>query len=151
MQGVYFILNEGCYKAVMSAFRVLGIENYIWHISYSDVFLRGGNAEHDERLMESGILSGRELDEIIEKDNYLIFEMALMAFPVGTEIAELKTITEFLQSDCQHLLLAWDTAYFVIYSKDDDFIFKLYDLWKCDSRFSELELVDENYTDRFLA
>jgi hypothetical protein len=71
-------------------------------------------------------MDGVILKEILENTKYYVIFADLKAYPKGENVADSKTFEEFLNSDCQLVLLVVDCVYITIYCKDKEKLESLY-------------------------
>lgn len=77
----------------------------------------------DEELFskERNVIEGAELKNRIEANQYYIISADLQAYPKN-EIIRVETFEEFIESDCQLVLLVVDCIYVTIYCKNQETI-----------------------------
>ncbi|WP_223643477.1 DUF2691 family protein [Planococcus sp. 4-30] len=99
----------------------------------------------DEELFsnERNIIEGAGLKNRIEANRYYIIFTDLQAFPKN-EVTRVETFEEFLESDCQLVLLVVDCIYVTIYCKNQESI-ELLNKNAIACGFEEIEYItDEN-------
>ncbi|MBM7095146.1 DUF2691 family protein [Bacillus sp. H-16] len=83
------------------------------------------------------------LKEVSKKDYYLIFA-DLKGFPEKSDVREITTYKEFVESECQFVLLVIDSSYVTIYSKDQSTIKHLFSK-AVEAGYKKIEYItDEN-------
>jgi hypothetical protein len=89
-------------------------------------------------------MEGEILKKIVEDNEYYIIFASLKAFPRGKNIIDVRTFEDFINSDCQLVVLVVDCAYVTIYCKDPETLESLYNN-SITKGFSKVELItDEN-------
>ncbi|MFM9278173.1 DUF2691 family protein [Paenibacillus jiagnxiensis] len=76
------------------------------------------------RMIEG--MDGRLLKDILENNTYYLIFADLKAFPKGEIVTDLRTYEEFVNSDCQLVLLVVDSVYVTIYCKEEEKVDRLY-------------------------
>lgn len=71
-------------------------------------------------------MDGVRLKEIIDNNEYYVIFTDLKAFPKDKEVINVQTYEEYLDSDCQFVLLVVDSVHVTLYCKDQE---KLKDLY----------------------
>ena len=81
---------------------------------------------------------------IIENNEYYLIFANVKAYPKEKNVIDIKTYEEFLNSDCQLVLLNVDSTYVTIYCKDKDILESLYHNAKLNSYENVQFVTDEN-------
>ncbi len=114
-------------------------DTYVWRISEDQVFLEKGDF-----LYDSYIYSGQKFNEIISKSPYYTAALNLQVFPCGTNFQQINNYCDFLNSNCELVVLMCDTIYVDIYSKSMNII-EIIRLNAQNNNFQEIEYItDEN-------
>lgn len=93
---------------------------------------------------EINVLDGTLLKRILEDNQYYLIFADLKAFPKGKNVSDIERYEEFLNSDCQLVLLIVDSTYTTIYCKDKAILGCLFQNAK-DLGFNNVEhITDEN-------
>ena len=69
---------------------------------------------------------GKELHKEISNDDYYLIFVDLKAFSRTSYVREIATYQEFVESDCQFVLLIVDSSFVTIYAKDQITIKQIY-------------------------
>ncbi|WP_282021158.1 DUF2691 family protein [Planomicrobium okeanokoites] len=95
----------------------------------------------DEELFskERNVIEGAELKNRIEANQYYIISADLQAYPKN-EVIRVETFEEFMESDCQLVLLVVDCIYVTIYCKNQETI-ELLNKNAITCRFKEIEYI----------
>ncbi|WML58093.1 DUF2691 family protein [Neobacillus sp. PS2-9] len=125
--GVFFIVPQEYEDLkIESILKFINIEDYKWHITTNDVFVR--NDDWKQTFLEGEeVVSGLKLkEELREKDYYPIF-LNLRAYPNDLPIQEIhKTpitnLQEFIQSKCVLMLVIIDCGEVGIFVKDPSYL-----------------------------
>lgn len=89
-------------------------------------------------------MDGVILKGIIENNEYYLIFADVKAYPKEKNVIDIKTYEEFLNSDCQLVLLIVDSAYVTIYCKDKDLLERLHHNAKLNSYENVQFVTDEN-------
>lgn len=83
-------------------------------------------------------MDGFLLKEIIENHRYYVISADLKAFPQDSEVINIQSYEEYVNSDCKLVLLVVDSVYVTIYCKDQEKLKELY-LHACSLGYSNIE------------
>lgn len=96
----------------------IDITKFSWRIDTEDsnILVDG---QKDEELFPEGKteMDGIELKHLIENKTYYMIFADLQAYPKGT-LSHIKTYEEFIESQCELVLLVTDCSYVTIYCKN---------------------------------
>lgn len=105
-----------------------------FNISHFDWYIGGEEAYQDtdggkmEPLFQGVIygMKGQDLSKILKSNVYYIIFANFKAYPLGESIEDVLTYEEFLNSQCQLVVLVVDSSYVTIYCKDTEILNCLY-------------------------
>lgn len=107
-------------------FSGINLLNYVWQIKTDD-FLYSENGELKENFFGTNILSGEEFIRCISRDSYYIIFADIKAYPIGDEKSiEIETFNDFLESNCELVLLCTDSTFIEFYCKDRDILDRVF-------------------------
>ncbi|MCI3986008.1 DUF2691 family protein [Bacillus vallismortis] len=95
----------------------LDISNYMWLTSGESYFVIDEELDNEELFNDYAIVEGTDFANRLETN--------LQAFPFGKTVDQVETYEEFVDSDCELVLLLADSSYVEIYCKDRNAIEKL--------------------------
>lgn len=101
--------------------------SFNWYIGGEEsYFVNDGTL--GEPLFPEGVhgMDGVIFKGIIENYEYYLIFANVKAYPKEKSVKDIKTYAEFINSDCQLVLLIVDSTYVTIYCKDKDLIESLY-------------------------
>lgn len=114
--------NQYLYKI----FKGIDFSNFAWNIIADDfLYLEDGNIQ--QNFFMSNVLTGEEFLENISKDSYYMIFADIKAYPIGNACSEIKTFKDFIESNCELILLCTDSTFIEFYSKDKCILEKVYD------------------------
>lgn len=99
--------------------------SYTWQINYED-FLCLENGAIRETFFGANIMNGDDFFKCISRDSYYMIFADIKAYPINKELTEIKTFKDFVESDCEFILLCTDTSYIEFYCKDKSLLDKVY-------------------------
>ena len=100
---------------------------------------KGGNII--EKYEYTYDLNGNDFKNCIsDKDYYLLFE-EIKAFPQKKTVVEISTFKDYLSSDCELIILCYDTVSIEVYSKNTDILYSI----KTNCLNNDFENVEEIY------
>lgn len=116
-----------------------------WRIGNGESYIV--DDELDEALFseDKKAIEGTELKKLLENNKYYIVSADLQAYPKG-EFSEIETYDDFIESQCELVLLVVDSCYFTIYCRNKETIELLYKN-ATDCGFEDIKYItDENDT-----
>ena len=91
-------------------------------------------------------IDGLSLKELLKDNRYYLIFVDLKAYPKGKKPSVIETYRDFLNSDCEIVLLVVDSVYVTIYCKESEKLERLYDNAKIKG-FENLQYItDKNDT-----
>lgn len=91
----------------------IDMDKYVWKIDEDQVFISGGDF-----LFTSDIYAGQKFKRIISQSSYYVVFLNLQAFQDGNSLNEIKVYNDFLESNCELIVLVSDSIFVTIYSKN---------------------------------
>lgn len=118
MRGLSFEIPNAYGKYLFEILDGTNIKGLTWKIGDEESYFVENNTLGNPLFPTTCILDGEELYmEISKQDSYLIF-VDLKGFLKKSDVREIATYQEFVESECQFVLLLVDSSYVTIYSKD---------------------------------
>ncbi len=118
MRGISFKIPNSYGKHLWEILECINIRELTWKIGDGESYFIENNTLGNPLFPNSSSLNGEELwKQISKKDYYLIF-VDLKGFPKGSDVREVATYQEFMESECQFVILLVDCSDVIIYSKD---------------------------------
>lgn len=118
MRGLSFEIPNAYGKYLFEILDGTNIKGLTWKIGDEESYFVENNTLGNPLFPTTCILDGQELyKEISKQDSYLIF-VDLKGFLKKSDVREIATYQEFVESECQFVLLLVDSSYVTIYSKD---------------------------------
>ncbi|WP_183163929.1 DUF2691 family protein [Alteribacter keqinensis] len=118
MRGISFEIPNAYGRYLFEIMDVIPLKGLTWKIGDGESYViesdtLGVPLFPSACIVEEDVL----LKEISKEDYYLIF-VDLKGFPKKSDVREIATYQEFVESECQFVLLITDSSYVTIYSKD---------------------------------
>ena len=127
-------------------FHGIDFTKYIWEINEDD-FIYSSNNKDMKRLFDGNIISGEEFLKCISRDNYYMIFADIKAYPAGSTPVNIDTYKDYLESNCQIILLCADSTFVDFYSKDSDILNRVRK--NCiDNRFERVTIITEDNDSR---
>lgn len=118
MRGLSFEIPNAYGKYLFEILDGTNIKGLTWKIGDGESYFIENNTLGNPLFPTTCILDGEGLyKEISKQDSYLIF-VDLKGFLKKSDVREIATYQEFVESECQFVLLLVDSSYVTIYSKD---------------------------------
>ncbi|MEL7568270.1 MAG: DUF2691 family protein [Dehalobacterium sp.] len=115
------VYNNYLYKI----FYGIDLLNYLWEI-ITDDFLYYEHGEIQEQFFGADVMNANEFIKCISRDSYYMIFVDIKAYRLGSEHMKIKTLEDFLKSDCEMILLCTDSTFIEFYCKDRDILDKVY-------------------------
>ena len=121
IRGIFALVSvEGRADAWKGIMKELSSERIKWVVDCLDCW---GDGKLTSRTYEP-----QELLSCLEGDNQILFAR-MMAIPTGEDLSrEIEHYEDYVQSNCQSVVICTDASYFEIYSKDLNLLTKLSEL-----------------------
>ncbi|WP_055106789.1 DUF2691 family protein [Paenibacillus ihumii] len=127
-RGVSFAVPNHFGRLLGEMLEALDVSVYDWRIGSGESYLvEAGELGLPLFAEQPDSADGELFKSIIENNEYYLIFADLKAFSKGQNITDIGTYEEFLQSDCQLVLLVVDSVYVTIYCKNKEQLDKLYD------------------------
>lgn len=100
--------------------------------------------ENNEQLFVEDIIDGEDFNKRISQNPYYIIFANIHIYKTGSKISKIKTYKEFLDSECEIIILIIDSMNVCIYAKDKEKLDKI-ELNVKKNEFENIEYItDEN-------
>ncbi|WP_340009077.1 DUF2691 family protein [Paenibacillus sp. FSL K6-0276] len=118
-RGITFKIPNEHGKILGDLLKPFNTETFHWYIGGEESYFIQ-NDTLGEALFHKEIygMDGRVLKELLESYEYYIIFANFKAFPKEKDVIDVQTYEEFLNSDCQLVLLVVDCEYATVYGKD---------------------------------
>ena len=113
-------------------FNGIDLANYVWEI-HADDFLYTENGAVKGKLFERDVLTGEEFYKCISRDSYYMIFADIKAYPLDEEHIEINTLEDFLESNCEMVLLCTDSTYIEFYCKSREILDRINNNCKSDN------------------
>ncbi|MCY8655693.1 DUF2691 family protein [Bacillus spizizenii] len=145
-RGVSFQIPNEYGNYLWRILQPLEIANYMWQTSGESYVVVDGELDNEELFNDYAIVEGTDFANRLKTNQYYTIFVELQAFPFGKTVNQVRTYEEFIDSDCELVLLIADNSYVSIYCKNKNAIEQLYfNALKND--FEEVQFItDENDT-----
>lgn len=116
MIGIEFEFETAYEKILYDLLKNVKFDNYKWIVIQQEILYENN---YDKQLPSK--LSGSELEkEFSSNGNYYVFFLNLQAYPNNSEIYHIETYDDFVNSDCELIVLFSDNKFIEIYVKSDE-------------------------------
>jgi Protein of unknown function (DUF2691) len=106
-------------------FKPVEIALFNWKSRGGESYLVKDN-QLGEPLFPENEMDGLLLQEVIENDCYYVIFIELIAYPKGKQVRDIETYDDFINSECQLVLLIVDSSFTTIYCKNKEILERLY-------------------------
>lgn len=125
-RGVSFEIPNEYGRYLMEILKPINISSFDWYSGGEEAYVANGSEMGPLFHGEIFGLGGSELKRILAQSNQYVIFANLKAFPKGQPVIDVLNYAEFLNSNCQLVLLVVDSSYVTIYCKEEDVLEKLY-------------------------
>ncbi|MCY8854597.1 DUF2691 family protein [Bacillus inaquosorum] len=111
-----------------------------------NLFCNRWELNDQEFFKDNSVVEGAVFANHLKTNQYYTIFVELQAYPFGQAVDLVQTYEEFIDSDCELVLLLADSSYVSIYCKDRNVIEKLF-INALKNDFEEVQLItDDNDT-----
>jgi hypothetical protein len=114
-------------------FAGIDLQKYDWEIIFDDTLYKENGTfqcifKNDiiHGINKNGILNGHEFNNCISKENYIIYFVDIKAYPTGATRSIIKTFSDFMESNCELVLICVDSVYVEVYCKNSKVLETIY-------------------------
>ncbi|MEK4229552.1 DUF2691 family protein [Solibacillus sp. FSL H8-0538] len=118
MRGISFEIPNTYGKYLFEILEGINIKEFTWKIGNGESYFIDNNQLGNSLFPTSCIFDGKKLYKEISKEDYYLIFVDLKGFTKKEDIRKVATYQEFIESECQFVLLIVDSSYVTIYSKD---------------------------------
>lgn len=126
IRGITFEIPNGYGKYLYDILSDLELNGFNWRIGGGESYKKENNTLGEPLFPSLCTVNGETLSEIISKEEYYLIFIDLKAFENKLDVKEIATYQEFVESECQFILLVVDSSYVTIYSKNQNIIQQLF-------------------------
>ncbi|MFF3102535.1 DUF2691 family protein [Viridibacillus arvi] len=126
IRGLTFEIPNGYGKYLFEILSDLELNGLNWRIGGGESYIKENNTLGEPLFPSLCTVNGETLSELISKEEYYLIFVDLKAFANKLDVKEIATYQEFVDSECQFVLLVVDSSYVAIYSKKQDIIKQLF-------------------------
>ena len=123
MTGLSFKVENKYDNYLNKIFDTIDVENYNWDIVTDDIF--EGNNEKSG-LFHTDKVTGKEFKKIIANENYYMIFVDLKAYPVDSIHSKVESYEDYINGNCQIILLCIDSVNIYFYCKNESVLKKVY-------------------------
>lgn len=117
MFGLEFQVKNEKNNFLYKILRNVNVLTYEWEIITDDT-IDYENLNIDQGLLCSNVVDGESFFKSIIKEKYYMIFVDVKAFPKNSTHEKIVTVKEFLESDCQMILLCVDSEFIEFYCKE---------------------------------
>ena len=118
MRGLSFEIPNAYGKYLFEILDGTNIKGFTWKIGDGESYFIENNTLGSPLFPTSCVLDGQGLHKEISNEAYYLIFVDLKGFPRKSDVREIATYQEFVESECQFVFLLVDSSYVTIYSKD---------------------------------
>jgi hypothetical protein len=122
------------------------LTKYIWEINEEDIIYTENN-RHIKSFFGSNVINGEEFLKCISRESYYMIFADIKAYYVGDNRININTYGDYLESNCQMILLCADSTFIDFYSKDTAILREVHK--NCiDNNFEQVLIITEENNSR---
>lgn len=126
MRGITFEIPNAYGRYLFEILHGIDIHKFTWKVGDGEAYYVENNTLKDSLFLHTYQLNSMQLFREISKEDYYLIFADLKGFPIGGILKEINTYQDFVESDCQFVLLVVDSSYVTIYSKNKNTIKQLF-------------------------
>lgn len=148
--GIEFKIPNSYGNYLKKIFQGVCAERYEWEIGFEEIYKISDNNDFlSEDIFDDAIAGGATFFQAINKGKYYMIFADFKAYLPGEIHDEVKTLRDFLLSNCQMVFLCSDCEYIELCSKDKSAISTIYQ--NCiNEKFTDIKYIDSSELDRRL-
>jgi len=123
IRGVYFEIPQTVGITLLDILCDSNIDDYYWYVSLNQTEVWNKSLNND--FFDKAVYCGSDFLKLIQSEQYIIF-LKLHGYPNKTSFENITTYEEFLNSDCEFILLIHDCEFIEFYSKSKEMIDTVY-------------------------
>lgn len=120
MRGISFEIPNKYGKYLLEILDSINLREFTWRIGDGESYFINNNQLGTPLFLNSSILDGDKLYENITKEDYYLLFVDLKGFTKKADVREVATFEEYMESECQIVVLIIDSSYVTIYAKNQD-------------------------------
>ncbi len=141
VRGVSFRVPDEVGSLLYDAVQMINFNKYFWRVDSEEVYTENQQGIAVP-LFNNRVYNGIEFVRKIKLNKYYAMFAEIKAFPQGSRIVEIANFDEFINSDCDLVLLVSAGTFFEVYCKDD-ILSKMIFKNAAEHKFSEISYIDE--------
>lgn len=126
MRGLSFEIPNRHGRYLYEILEAIDIRDYFWKSEAEEAYYIENNQLDEAMFPQPCIYTGEELYTRISVKDYYVLFADLKAFKDKLHVQDIATYEEFLNSQCEIVLLIVDSAYVTIYVKDQHVTERIY-------------------------
>ncbi len=142
IRGISFI-SENSYSIFPIITRSIKIKDYDWYVIENGVY---DGKTHDSALKVAKY-NGASLKNCLESDEIFVLYANIQAYPLQHAYKIINSYDDYFNSDCEIVILIYDSLYIEIYSKDIEII-KCIEYYIHNNGFNEISYITDNNDSR---
>lgn len=144
IRGISFKIPNGYGKQLLDILKEINVSRWDWQIGGGESYIIENGTLGKDLFGKMTSLTGKEFLKYISKNDYYLIFTDLKAYRNVEFGLKIETYEDFLESDCQFVLLIVDSQYVTIYSKTKSTIYSLHNQ-AIASKYEQVEYItDEN-------
>ncbi|MFJ7661074.1 DUF2691 family protein [Lysinibacillus sp. NPDC097162] len=118
MRGISFEIPNAYGKYLLEILDGINLKGLTLKIGGGESYFIENNTLGDPLFPNISVLNEEGLYKQISREDYYLIFVDLKGFPKKSDVREIETYQEFVESECTFVLLLVDSSYVTIYSKD---------------------------------
>ena len=125
MIGLQFKVKNEYNNFLLKILASVNVEQYDWDIITDDI-IDANNPKDNDGIFNAATIDGQHFLHSILKESYYLIFVDLKSFPVGSKHAQIRVFEDFVNSECQIILLCVDSIFIELYCKDQQILETIY-------------------------
>ncbi|MBT3318239.1 MAG: DUF2691 family protein [Clostridia bacterium] len=118
IRGLEFQIPNEYANALSYILKDIDFDMYSWHISEDEIF----SYKKGKEMLKKTVYDGNNFKKQFKNKRYLPHFINLQAYQLGGARESIENYEDYVKSNCEIILLIWDSFYVNLYAKNHDII-----------------------------
>lgn len=147
MIGITFRLKNEYGNFLAKIFDNVEVDNFTWNIVDNEIIYKDENNHLNTSIFNENIMNGSSFLQCIKIEKYYLIYADIKAFYNKTQITNIETYDDFVNSDCEIALFCTDTVDIELYCKNKIILNKIIE--NCSRfEFNDFQILSEGKDNR---
>ncbi|MBF4696041.1 DUF2691 family protein [Fusibacter ferrireducens] len=129
IRGIEFLLPDGHDRHLYHILKSINLENKVCYIEFNEVYFKSKD-RHFEDFFIKNAYNGQELTAHIHAHEHFIIFFEVFIYPEKGIYEQIESYNDFIESDCEMILLISDSVYCEVYHKSEVILQRLFKIFE---------------------